>query len=406
MASNRVATAQVNEFDRSSQSISQSRKKALKGTVVVQVFKDRLRLCWSYGSKRYFLYIGLPDSKVNRGVAERKARQIEGDIATGNFDSTLKKYKSDSQLERERKSVVCIFQQFTQERAKGLYARSLEKYETTLNYLTQYFRDKPADTISASCAEQFAKWLSTKTSPITTRQRLILIKACWDWAIRKHLIELHNLWVDVVRQVKVPPKQMPKPFTKEEISTIISAFRSDRYYSHYADFVEFLFGTGCRTSEAIGLRWGHLSDNCATAWIGETLSRGVRKPTKTNRARSLSLTARLQAMLLARRPQNPNPDELVFPSPKGEAIDDRNFRNRAWKTILASLKIVYRKPYTTRHTLISHALDLGMNPVLVAQLTGHDVETLYHNYAGNVNSRPMLPELEITLEQVLIHEEV
>ncbi|MDZ4875510.1 MAG: hypothetical protein CLLPBCKN_004906 [Chroococcidiopsis cubana SAG 39.79] len=157
IARNRVATAQVNELNRSSQSISQSRKKALKGTVVVQVFKDRLRLCWSYGSKRYFLYIGLPDSKVNRGVAERKARQIEGDIATENFDSTLKKYKFDSQLERERKSVVCIFQQFTQERAKGLYARSLEKYETTLNYLTQYFKDKLADTISASCAEQFAK---------------------------------------------------------------------------------------------------------------------------------------------------------------------------------------------------------------------------------------------------------
>jgi integrase len=77
----------------------------------------------------------LPDSKVNRGVAERKARQVEGDIATGNFDSTLKKYKSDSQLERERKSVVSIFQPFTQERAKGLYARSLEKYETTINYL-------------------------------------------------------------------------------------------------------------------------------------------------------------------------------------------------------------------------------------------------------------------------------
>ncbi|MDZ4875511.1 MAG: hypothetical protein CLLPBCKN_004907 [Chroococcidiopsis cubana SAG 39.79] len=27
-------------------------------------------------------------------------------------------------------------------------------------------------------------------------------------------------------------------------------------------------------------------------------------------------------MLLARRPQNPNPDELVFPSPKGEAMVD------------------------------------------------------------------------------------
>lgn len=62
-------------------------------------------------------------------------------------------------------------------------------------------------------------------------------------------------------------------------------------------------------------------------------------------------------------------------------------------TVLTRLGIDYRKPYNTRHTSISHALDLGMNPVTVAQLTGHDVETLYKNYAGNVNSRPVLPEL-------------
>ena len=97
-------------------------------------------------------------------------------------------------------------------------------------------------------------------------------------------------------------------------------------------------------------------------------------------------------MLLKRQPANPDPDELVFSSPKGGVIDDCNFRNRAWKTILTRLEIDYRKPYTTRHTLISHALDLGLNPVMVAQLTGHDVETLYQNYAGNVNSRPRLPE--------------
>lgn len=123
------------------------------------------------------------------------------------------------------------------------------------------------------------------------------------------------------------------------------------------------------------------------------MSRGVRKSTKTNRARTISLTSKLRTMLLARRPAECDPNGLVFTSPKGGAIDDHNFRNRAWKTVLTRLEIDYRKSYTTRHTLISHALDLGMNPVAVAQLTGHDVQVLYQNYAGNVNSRPRLPEL-------------
>ena len=32
--------------------------------------------------------------------------------------------------------------------------------------------------------------------------------------------------------------------------------------------------------------------------------------------------------------------------------------------------VKYRKPYNTRYTLISHALEGGMNPILVAELSG------------------------------------
>jgi integrase len=98
-------------------------------------------------------------------------------------------------------------------------------------------------------------------------------------------------------------------------------------------------------------------------------------------------------MLIARRSINWSREDLVFTRPKGVAIDDHNFRNRAWKTILTRLEIDYRKPYTTRATLISHALDLGKSPLEVAQLTGHNVQVLYKHYAGSVSSCPHLPEL-------------
>lgn len=388
------ATKNPTEMAAVSQSVSQSRtkKKAPKGTVVVQVFKDRLRLCWSYLGKRYYLYIGLPDSKINRTVAEGKARWIEGDVATGNFDSTLKKYKSESQLKRSQVSIVKLFQQFTQEKAKGVYPRTLEKYRATLNYLSEYFQNKPVELVDIPTAELFTNWLSERNRSRMLKERLGLLNACWIWAQKQGLVE-SNPWSELGSRVKVAPRQAAKPFSREEIGAIILGFRSDRYYHHYADYVEFLFGTGCRTGEAIGLRWQHLSEDCSTVWIGESLSRGVRKATKTNKSRTIALTPKLQAMLLARRPAKFDPDGLVFISSKGGAIDDHNFRNRAWRTVLTRLEIDYRKPYTTRHTLISHALDLGMNPVNVAQLTGHDVQVLYQNYAGNVNSRPMLPEL-------------
>ena len=115
------------ESDSISQSLSQSktkRKKASKGTVVVQVFKERLRLVWSYLGKRYYLYIGLPNSKINQVVAKQKACQIEGDMATGNFDPTLKKYKSEYLQKVKSISVTELFRTFMTEKAKSLVSRS------------------------------------------------------------------------------------------------------------------------------------------------------------------------------------------------------------------------------------------------------------------------------------------
>ncbi len=341
---------------------SQPRRKAAKGTVVVQVFKERLRLCWSYLGTRYFLSVGLPNSKVNRLVAERRARQIELDIASGYFDPTLKKYKPEATLKRSQFSISSFFELFWKEKQKTVSIRTFESYHASVRYLTQYFRDKPVESIDVPTAEQFIEWLNKQgLRDVTRKTYLTLIKAILDWGLKKGLVEL-NPWQELVSRVRVAPKQMPKPFTKGEIAAIIQAFRTDRYYHHYADYVDFLFSTGCRTSEVVGLRWRHLSDDCLTAWIGETLTRGVRKSTKTNRARTITLTPRLQELLLTRRPTNPDPEGLVFSSPQGGAIDDHNFRNRAWKAILAYLKIDYRKPYTTRHTpgLFHSKVGIGM----------------------------------------------
>lgn len=134
------------------------------------------------------------------------------------------------------------------------------------------------------------------------------------------------------------------------------------------------------------------------------LSNGARNGTKTNKARTVPLTRTLQQLLLNRRPTKGRPDDLIFTSTNGCAIDSKNFCNRYLKPALAELGIDYRRPYTTRHTLISHGLESGMNPVAVASLTGHNVRTLYENYAGLVNPArllDLLPALNPVSDPVL-----
>jgi len=146
------------------------------------------------------------------------------------------------------------------------------------------------------------------------------------------------------------------------------------------------------TRETAALLWRHCSPECDRIWLGESLKNGNRKAAKRNKDRTVPLTPRLQKLLLERRQEDWQPDEPIFTSIEGSAMDAKNFCNRYWKPALAELGIDYRRPYNTRHTLISHGLESGMNPVAIAALTDRDVRTLYENYAGLVNP-PKLPDL-------------
>ena len=203
---------------------------------------------------------------------------------------------------------------------------------------------------------------------------------------------MENPWPLVLKHVKPAPKQKVKPFTADEVRRILEGFECDFHYKHYADFVAFLFGTGCRFGEAAALKWKHLATDFSTVWIGESVSRGVRKATKTGKDRTVMLTSKVAQMLAARQPDECNPDDLIFPAPQGEEINDRGFRRRAWKTVLKKVEIEYRKPYATRHTAISHALSNGANPLAVAEQTGHDPQILFKHYASVIQKTAVMIE--------------
>jgi integrase len=254
---------------------------------------------------------------------------------------------------------------------------TLDKYKATLNQLKRYSSKLSVKSITSNEAKKFAAYLKPLYVPIVLKERIGLLRACWEWAKLPY-----NPWTDV--RIKVPPIQPPKPFTPNEIRQILAQFKSQHYYS----YVLFLFSTGCRTSEAIGLRWGHICGD--RIWIGESLTKGVRKSTKTNRARTIPIPTTLKPHLI--RPHNSGDDDLVFTTPTGCPIDDNNFCNRYWKPALEAAGVPYRRPYNTRHSFISNCLQQGLSPVEIASLTGHQLETLYTHYAGLV-SKPQIPVL-------------
>ena len=183
------------------------------------------------------------------------------------------------------------------------------------------------------------------------------------------------------------------------MTLIIDGFESR--FPHYANFVRFLFFTGVRTSEAIGLRWGNVDFERDEIVIKESMSRDrtgngyqrIRKSTKTGRIRYLSMNDQLRALLGSMKCQG-HEDELVFKSSKGCCISADNFR-ADWRLILKDVDVPYRKPYTSRHTLISHAIAQGVPLTGVAYIAGHvDTQMVMRTY-GHMIDRPALPQLSL-----------
>jgi integrase len=238
------------------------RKKAGSGTVVIRSVgrqKDRLQLVWSYAGKRYFFNLGLLDNRINRLVAQSKASVIEADLATSNFDPTLNKYR-DEVDRHDRIPVWKVFHRFVEHKAKRLDKRTLDKYQAVQGRIKNYFGEKDASSIKERDAEGFRRSLS-ELDPETQKRYLGLLKACWQWAEGQGFVGALNPWKEPLAAIRVPPKQRPKPFTRNEAQQILEAFRNHRHYQHYADYVEFMLGTGCRPGEGIGLQWKHVADD-------------------------------------------------------------------------------------------------------------------------------------------------
>jgi integrase len=368
------------------------REKAAKGSVQVKAVKGRLRLVWSFQSQRYFLSLEMEDSPLSRKVAEAKAKLIEADLLTGNFDLSLDKYKPEAQ----RKSSILVpelVESFLKQKAKQVSKRTMEKYRAFGSHPQRFFKNKAVVEVGEPQADKFRSDLLTRDlDPSTIKAILGFCGSIWEWAMSRQIVP-DSPWAEVQKRVKVPPKQKPKPFTKEEIGKIVNGFRNHRNFKHYVEFVEFRLDTGCRIAEAAGLRFKHISDDCSQVWVGETYSRREWKSTKTNEARWLNLPKRAQQLIARRVAQNTDPEAVVFPGPRGAPIDDHSFSQRIWNPILEAVGVEHRVFYNTRHTVISQALEAGMSPTAIADQTGHRVETLLKHYAGNVQNRPRLPDL-------------
>lgn len=349
--------------------------------------RDRLRLEWVYQGQKRTLYPGLPDTKSNRIKAREIALHIEADIECGLYDTSLSKYKKSVEPLPALSSTE-LFELWLQFKRNSWDKQTFIVRRCLKSDLTNFFKDK---TLTQENILTFYNWLeSQKLAAETFNRKLDILESAWEWLVTQKYVN-ENPWRNLPRQ-RVPKNSRSKPFSKLEINLIIETFEAHKSFYNYAPFVKFLFGTGCRIGEAIGIRWQDVDLVTGKITIAEQITSQQRKAAKAGSSREFYLSPTTRALLEELRTIVAADQDLIFSTVTGKPIDAQKFRERVWTKILVMAGVTYRKPSNTRHTFCSHALESGMNPVTVGAVTGHDPRVLFKHYAGLI-SKPQAPEI-------------
>lgn len=382
--------------------------RSLKGSVGIETLQGRLRLRLPrelYSGKQKYLTLGLPDTDVNRRIAEAKAKLIESDIRLERFDYTLNKYgKQSSQakltvveaLKTTGLPIHELWQKFFDHKRSGLKPKTIEKYENFSRLFSKL------DELNSQDALAVKNRLESITTIPRTRDALMYLSAACNWGVKHNLVPSNPFdgMAQEMPQHKYITDPTPNAFSKEERDQIIAAFKHDHRkgmnYRGYTPFVEFLFLTGCRPSEAIGLRWKHISVDCGTvSFEGSLVQIGHKRVpsqgSKNNKTRKLAVSNRLRDLLLSLKPKHPEPEALVFPSHDGDSINYKNFSRRAWSRIVDPIK-PDTTPYCCRDTFITLQLLKGVPSTVIAKWCDTSTQMIDKNYADRLKLSQLRPE--------------
>lgn len=376
--------------------------KASKGSVQVITSHERLQLRFRFAGKRRYVSLGFPDTAPNRKMAELKAREIELDILSGHFDSTLAKYKPDYAIAPDEPEITPkitpnleeLWQQYVDARKVGKSPSTLRMYEWMANHIKRCPYKEPTD------AQHIFDWVTSNVPRNSAKRVMMHLTACCSWAKKTGLLELANPFEGMAANIKLQKAGTDEdeihPFTREERDCVINAFECSRYYDSYAPLVKFLFFTGCRPSEAIALRWKNVGKSFITfnqAVVYSGRGHVFKDGLKTQKSRKFPVNSQLQVLLKAIRPQSVKAENLVFPSPRNKLINWSNFTTRAWQTVLESLPdIEYRNPYQTRHTFCSLCREMDIPSIQIAKWVGNSAQMIDRVYAKPTDNI-QVPEL-------------
>lgn len=331
--------------------------------------------------------IKLQPTKPNLAYAARLKRQIEDEIARGEFE--YRHHFPDSPraktLARQPGAAITVAEALGDylEEAKAWLARStwLDYRNSIQNHLIPEFGQLQIDELTRARVRSYVK--QKQASNKRVRNILGPLRGMLTELVEDEVIDEDPLaeWQPRRRRSTSEAQEDSSnekidPFNLDEMRMILKHSAPE-----HRNLFQFGFWTGLRISEIIALRWGAVQDG--VVMIQTVKVRRELKGPKTKRSlRKLLLVTPAAEALLAQRKLTYGRSAWVFLNPEGGAwIDSNQVRKRAWIPALKAAGVRYRYLYQMRHTFASMMLTAGENPNWIATHMGHcNLAMIHKNY--------------------------
>lgn len=373
-------------------------QRAANGSVTVEIRGKALGLRLPerhFGTQRYFALL-LPNSPECRAIAELKAKELELELALGKFDGNLEKFRPPVAPTLPAQPKISLgMAELWQEYASAKRSQiSPSTWKSNYMVISSHSQRCPIQELSR--AVDIGDWAIANLTSDSAERFLMQVNAACKWAARRGKIAsnpFEGYREDLVKSKKT--KQAPKVFYEHERLAIIQAF--EELKPELLPLIKFYFLTGCRTGEALALRWIDVSPDGCKLSFSKNLVIGaggeiLKEQGKTG-VRDFPCNQQLQALLneLGDRKL----DDRIFP------FSHQILRN-AWagkkrEGIIYSLERKgkireYLPQYHTRHTFITTCLTQGIAIQELAHWVGNSPEIILKRYAGVIRN-VQVPEI-------------
>jgi integrase len=324
---------------------------------------------------------------------------IENDLANSDLDHSLSKYREHvaPNMSTPRDNVLELFNKWTHPSRMNPVPWNVEVVRNMLkswNVRTH--------------KELFEKFFQQKWSPSTFNVRKNILVRFYSWLVAERIVG-ENPFLHVVNmRRKEPRKKERTPYSDEEMVDLLEAIRTDKFsqkrsHSVYYPFLKFIFATGVRNAEAIGLQVSRVDFKRCLVTIDQSFSKvplkssniknRIMKSTKTGNSRTLPMNQEMVDLLLPLC-IGKKPTDFVFTTVRKLPIGDQQFQRRVLYTVQEKLGLPKRHLYACRHTFGTIAMEKGHNAFAVAYMMGHATPKMIMECYGHLRRVPTeLPDI-------------